>query len=76
MAMREDGTFRPAEELKALYEGKGITPDKEIVAYCRIGERSSHTWFVLRELLGYQKVRNYDGSWTEWGSLVGAPIER
>ena len=76
MAMREDGTFRPAEELKALYEGKGITPDKEIVAYCRIGERSSHTWFVLRELLGYQKVRNYDGSWTELGSLVGAPIER
>jgi len=74
--VREDGTFKPAEELRALYEPKGITPDKEIVAYCRIGERSSLTWFVLKYLLGYPKVKNYDGSWTEWGSLVGVPIER
>jgi thiosulfate/3-mercaptopyruvate sulfurtransferase len=72
-AVNEDGTFKPADELKALYEGKGLTPDKAVIAYCRIGERSSHTWFVLRELLGYPDVRNYDGSWTEWGSLVGAP---
>ncbi len=76
MAMREDGTFKPADELRALYESKGVTPDKEVVAYCRIGERSSHTWFVLHYLLGYPKVRNYDGSWTEWGSLIGVPIER
>ncbi len=76
MAVREDGTFKSADELKALYEGKGITSDKEIIAYCRIGERSSHTWFVLNKLLGYSKVRNYDGSWTEWGSLVNVPIER
>ncbi len=76
MAVREDGTFKPAEELRALYEGKGITPDKEVIAYCRIGERSSHTWFVLSYLLGYSSVRNYDGSWTEWGSLIGAPIEK
>lgn len=76
MAVREDGTFKSPEELRELYEGKGITPDKEIVTYCRIGERSSHTWFVLRELLGYPQVRNYDGSWTEWGSLVNVPIER
>jgi thiosulfate/3-mercaptopyruvate sulfurtransferase len=75
-AVREDGTFKSAEELRAIYEPKGITADKEIVAYCRIGERSSHTWFVLRELLGYPKVRNYDGSWTEWGSLVDVPIEK
>jgi thiosulfate/3-mercaptopyruvate sulfurtransferase len=59
-----------------LYEGKGVTADKAVVTYCRIGERSSHTWFVLTYLLGYDKVRNYDGSWTEWGNLVGAPIER
>ena len=72
---REDGTFKSREELAALYEGKGITADKDIVAYCRIGERSSHSWFVLHELLGYQRVRNYDGSWTEYGSLVGVPIE-
>jgi thiosulfate/3-mercaptopyruvate sulfurtransferase len=72
-AVREDGTFKPADELKALYGGKGITPDKDVIAYCRIGERSSHTWFVLKELLGYPDVRNYDGSWTEWGSLVGVP---
>lgn len=75
-AVGEDGTFKPFAELKALYEGRGITPDKEIIAYCRIGERSSHTWFVLKHLLGYPNVRNYDGSWTEWGSLIGAPIER
>ncbi len=74
--MREDGTFKPADELRQIYEARGITPEKEIIAYCRIGERSSHTWFVLTELLGYPKVRNYDGSWTEWGSLVGSPIER
>ncbi len=76
MAVREDGTFKSPAELKALYEGKGITPEKEVIAYCRIGERSSHTWFVLRELLGYPKVRNYDGSWTEWGSLINVPIEK
>ena len=76
MAVREDGTFRSTEELRALYEGKGITPEKEVVAYCRIGERSSHTWFVLHYLLGYPSVRNYDGSWTEWGSLIGVPIEK
>ena len=76
MAVREDGTFKSADELRALYEGKGITPDKNVVAYCRIGERSSHTWFVLNYLLGYPHVRNYDGSWTEWGSLIGAPIEK
>lgn len=76
MAVREDGTFKSAEELQALYEGQGITPDKEVIAYCRIGERSSHTWFVLTYLLGYPRVRNYDGSWTEWGSLIGAPIEK
>ncbi|GAC1361043.1 MAG: sulfurtransferase [Ktedonobacteraceae bacterium] len=76
MAVREDGTFKPVDELHALYEGKGITPLKEVVAYCRIGERSSHTWFVLTYLLGYPRVRNYDGSWTEWGSLIGVPIEK
>src|SRR6266849_509178 len=76
MAVGEDGTFRSAEELRALYEGKGITPDKEVVAYCRIGERSSLTWFVFTYLLGYPRVRNYDGSWTEWGSLIGVPIEK
>jgi thiosulfate/3-mercaptopyruvate sulfurtransferase len=72
----ESGAFLDASELRKLYEGQGITADKEIVAYCRIGERSAHTWFVLHELLGYPNVRNYDGSWTEWGSLVGAPVER
>jgi thiosulfate/3-mercaptopyruvate sulfurtransferase len=71
-----DGTFKSPAELSELYQGKGITPDKEIIAYCRIGERSSHTWFVLKYLLGYPSVRNYDGSWTEWGNLVGAPIEK
>ena len=75
-AVQEDGTFKPAAELKELYGSQGITPDKDIVAYCRIGERSSHTWFVLTYLLGYPNVRNYDGSWTEWGNLVGAPIEK
>ncbi|MCL6475261.1 MAG: sulfurtransferase [Firmicutes bacterium] len=75
-AVNEDGTFKSVDELRALYTSKGVTPDKEVIAYCRIGERSSHTWFVLRHLLGYPHVRNYDGSWTEWGNLVGAPIER
>jgi thiosulfate/3-mercaptopyruvate sulfurtransferase len=74
-AVAEDGTFKPVDQLRELYAGKGIAGDKEIVAYCRIGERSSHTWFVLHELLGYDNVRNYDGSWTEYGSLVGVPIE-
>ena len=75
-AVNADGTFKSADELRALYGGKGITPDEEVVAYCRIGERSSHTWYVLHYLLGYPHVRNYDGSWTEWGSLIGAPIEK
>jgi thiosulfate/3-mercaptopyruvate sulfurtransferase len=75
-AVREDGTFKSADELRSLYGGKGVTPDKEVIAYCRIGERSSHTWYVLNYLLGYPNVRNYDGSWTEWGSLIGAPIEK
>jgi thiosulfate/3-mercaptopyruvate sulfurtransferase len=75
-AANDDGTFKSADELKELYEGAGATSDKEIVAYCRIGERSSHTWFVLKELLGYENVKNYDGSWTEYGSLVGVPVEK
>ena len=74
-AVNEDGTFRPIEELRALYGAAGIDGDGETIVYCRIGERSSHTWFVLRHLLGYTNVRNYDGSWTEYGSLVGVPIE-
>ena len=75
-AVRDDGTFKSADELRELYSAKGVTPDKEVLAYCRIGERSAHTWFVLRELLGYPDVKNYDGSWTEWGNLVDVPIER
>lgn len=75
-AVKENGAFKSAEELKALYGSKGVVPEKEVVAYCRIGERSSHTWFVLKYLLGYPNVRNYDGSWTEWGSLVGVPVEK
>lgn len=71
-----DGTFKSATELRAMYSGLGITPDKDIIAYCRIGERSSHTWFALTCLLGYPRVKNYDGSWTEWGNLVNAPIEK
>ncbi len=71
-----DGTFKSAEELKERYQREGITPDKAVIAYCRIGERSSHTWFALHELLGYPNVKNYDGSWTEWGSMVGTPIEK
>jgi thiosulfate/3-mercaptopyruvate sulfurtransferase len=73
----DDGTFKPADELKAIYlEEQGLNPNDEVIAYCRIGERSSHTWFVLSNLLGFKNVRNYDGSWTEWGNLVGVPIER
>jgi thiosulfate/3-mercaptopyruvate sulfurtransferase len=72
----KDGTFKSADELKKLYESKEITPDKEIIAYCRIGERSSHTWFVLKYLLGYPNVKNYDGSWTEWGNMIANPIEK
>jgi len=76
-AVAPNGTFKSAEELKALYEGRaGLKPADDVVVYCRIGERSSHTWFVLTYLLGYPRVRNYDGSWTEWGNLVGAPIEK
>ena len=75
-AANDDGTFKTADELRELYEGAGVTPDKEVIAYCRIGERSSHTWFVLTELLGYGNVKNYDGSWTEYGSLVGVPVEK
>ena len=75
-AVAEDGTFKSHDELQAIYGGAGVDESKETIAYCRIGERSSHTWFVLKYLLGYEKVRNYDGSWTEWGNLVGAPIAR
>ncbi len=75
-ACNEDGTFKSAEDLRALYGAQGVTSDRPVIAYCRIGERSSHTWFVLKYLLGYNNVKNYDGSWTEWGNLVGAPIEK
>jgi len=76
MACNEDGTFKNVDELKELYASKGVTPDKDVIAYCRIGERSSHSWFALKYLLGYPNVKNYDGSWTEWGNLVGAPVEK
>jgi len=75
-AVNEDGTFKSVDELKQLYAGAGVESSKPTIAYCRIGERSSHTWFVLRYLLGYGNVKNYDGSWTEWGNLIEAPIER
>lgn len=75
LACNEDGTFKSYDDLKTLYEGQGVTANKDVIAYCRIGERSSHSWFVLKYLLGYPNVKNYDGSWTEWGNLVGAPIE-
>jgi thiosulfate/3-mercaptopyruvate sulfurtransferase len=75
-AVKEDGTFKDVADLKELYVSQGIEPDRETIAYCRIGERSAHTWFVLTEILGYPNVRNYDGSWTEWGSLIKAPIEK
>ena len=75
-AANEDGTFKTADELRELYEGEGIDPGGEVIAYCRIGERSSHTWFALTELLGHRNAKNYDGSWTEYGSLVGAPVEK
>jgi len=75
-AANEDGTFKSADELRALYQGEGIDGSTDTIAYCRIGERSSHTWFVLTELLGYPNVKNYDGSWTEYGSLVGVPVEK
>jgi thiosulfate/3-mercaptopyruvate sulfurtransferase len=75
-AANEDGTFKSADDLRALYEDAGVTADREVIAYCRIGERSAHTWFALTELLGYPDVKNYDGSWTEYGTLVGVPVEK
>jgi thiosulfate/3-mercaptopyruvate sulfurtransferase len=75
-AVKEDGTFKPAEDIAKLYQSKGVTADKEVITYCRIGERSSFTWFVLKYLLGYPNVKNYDGSWTEWGNMVRNPIEK
>jgi thiosulfate/3-mercaptopyruvate sulfurtransferase len=76
LTVNEDGTFKTPDELRAIYEPKGVTPDKDVIAYCRIAERSSHSWFLLKYLLGYEKVRNYDGSWTEWGNMVGVPVEK
>ena len=75
-AINDDGTFKTYDQLKELYEGNGIVPEKDVICYCRIGERSSHSWFVLKYLLGYPSVRNYDGSWTEWGNMIGNPIEK
>ncbi len=75
-AVQDDGRFKPVEELRRMYEEAGVTPDKEVIVYCRIGERAAHTFFVLKELLGYPRVRVYDGSWSEWGNMIGAPIER
>jgi thiosulfate/3-mercaptopyruvate sulfurtransferase len=76
-AANADGTFKSADELRAIYEGEiGLSPEQDVITYCRIGERSSHTWFALTKLLGYETVRNYDGSWTEWGNSVRLPIER
>ena len=75
-AANEDGTFKTVDQLRELYAAKGIIPERDVITYCRIGERSSHTWFVLTYLLGYDRVRNYDGSWTEWGNAVRAPIEK
>jgi thiosulfate/3-mercaptopyruvate sulfurtransferase len=75
-AVQEDGTFKSADELRELYEGKGVSNGNRVIAYCRIGERSAHTWFVLHELLGRDDVKNYDGSWTEWGNMVNVPIEK
>ncbi|MGA8403622.1 MAG: sulfurtransferase [Nitrososphaeraceae archaeon] len=75
-AVNENGTFKSADELQKLYQSKGVAADKEVISYCRIGERSSHTWFVLKYLLGYPNVKNYDGSWTEWGNMIDNPIER
>jgi len=75
-AVKEDGTFKSADELRELYSGKGVVDGNDIVAYCRIGERSAHTWFVLHELLGNDNVKNYDGSWTEWGNMVAVPVEK
>jgi thiosulfate/3-mercaptopyruvate sulfurtransferase len=75
-AVREDGTFKSADELRELYEGKRVIDGNDVIAYCRIGERSAHTWFVLHELLGRDNVKNYDGSWTEWGNMVNVPVEK
>jgi len=76
LTCNDDGTFKSADELQKIFSTKGVTPDREVITYCRIGERSSLTWFVLKQLLGYPAVKNYDGSWTEWGNLVGAPVEK